>query len=198
MRTGRSFKLIMKKETQSKILTALIIICGLLIVIMLVMIVARGAEPVRRAGQPLPEPISSNSGMLTAGESMGIGTDGEKEEVEVQILLGASISANTGVNLRTGPGKDYDVVLSAESGQFVEVELIYDNGWAKIKYGSREGYISTDFLSYGIITKKKGFSTEFEEMSLEKAVSVYREANPGANTEVFASLGSVSEDTGQQ
>ncbi|MCR5209830.1 MAG: SH3 domain-containing protein [Lachnospiraceae bacterium] len=189
----------MKKETQSKILTALIIICSLLTVIMLVMIVMRGAEPVKRVDKELPAPISSNSGMLTAGESMGTGQSGEQEAVEIQIMLGASISANTGVNLRTGPGKDYDVVLSAESGQFVEVELIYDNGWAKIKYGSREGYISTDFLSYGIITKKKGFSTGFEEMSLEKAVSVYREANPEADTNIFVSVdaASVSEDTGQ-
>ena len=55
--------------------------------------------------------------------------------------------ADTGLNIRSGPGRDYDVVASAQNGASVTI-LGEENGWYQIRYkGNSTGYVSKDFVS---------------------------------------------------
>ncbi|MCR4586857.1 MAG: SH3 domain-containing protein [Lachnospiraceae bacterium] len=60
--------------------------------------------------------------------------------------------ANTGVNVRTGPGKDYYTLGSLKAGEEVYVTGITDNGWYEIKYKGETGYVYSDYLADADLT----------------------------------------------
>ncbi len=62
---------------------------------------------------------------------------------------GTITGADTGLNIRSGPGREYSVVASAQNGASVTV-LGEENGWYQIKYsGTGTGYVSKEFVSLG-------------------------------------------------
>lgn len=62
---------------------------------------------------------------------------------------GRIINAQKGLNIRSGPGKDYGVVASAQNGSTVTI-LGEENGFYKINYsGDKIGYVSKDYVSIG-------------------------------------------------
>lgn len=56
---------------------------------------------------------------------------------------------NSGLNLRFGPGMDYEALGQYEGGQYVMV-LQQGNGWWKVSIDGKVGYMKTDFLKEGI------------------------------------------------
>ena len=52
----------------------------------------------------------------------------------------------SGVNLRKGPGKEYDVIDTMPKGAAVEV-IGSENGWIKVKYNGKEGFTGSSYLS---------------------------------------------------
>jgi len=62
---------------------------------------------------------------------------------------GKVVNAEKGVNIRSGPGTDYDKVASASNGAKVTV-LGEENGWYKVQYkNNKTGYIRKDYISIG-------------------------------------------------
>lgn len=62
---------------------------------------------------------------------------------------GRVINAEKGLNIRSGPGKNYGVVASAANGSTLTI-LGEENGFYKINYsGSKVGYVSKDYVSIG-------------------------------------------------
>lgn len=62
---------------------------------------------------------------------------------------GTIINAGNGLNIRSGPGKEYDRVASATNGAKVNI-LGEENGWYKIVYsGNKTGYVSKEYVSIG-------------------------------------------------
>lgn len=60
------------------------------------------------------------------------------------------VSPNSGgVNLRCGPGMDYDSLGLYDGGQYVLV-LQQGNGWWKVSIDGKVGYMKTDFLKEGV------------------------------------------------
>ena len=64
---------------------------------------------------------------------------------------GTIVNADSGLNVRSGPGISYDRIGSLFNGQSVNVLEDAGNGWYKISYagsnGTAEGYVSSDFIS---------------------------------------------------
>lgn len=52
----------------------------------------------------------------------------------------------TNVNFRTGPSTSYSVIANVPGGTVVEY-YSENNGWAKVKYNNKEGYINTAYLT---------------------------------------------------
>lgn len=62
---------------------------------------------------------------------------------------GRVINAEKGLNIRSGPGKNYGVVASASNGSTLTI-LGEENGFYKIRYsGSKIGYVSKDYVAVG-------------------------------------------------
>ena len=49
------------------------------------------------------------------------------------------------LNVRSGPGTAYRVIGQLTNGQIVEI-ISTANGWHKIRYGTREGFVSEDYI----------------------------------------------------
>ena len=84
-----------------------------------------------------------------AGSTGGTGTTGSTGSTGTVAAgsVGTIINAEDGLNVRSGPGRDYDVVASAPNGAQVTIQG-EENGWYKIVYsGSSTGYVSKDYVS---------------------------------------------------
>lgn len=79
-----------------------------------------------------------------AGTIDSVGNDEEAEDVEGTVST-RTVEVDT-LNVRSGPGVDYDLVGVLLMGQRVEVE---DNGedWVKVTTDELIGYVNTNFLS---------------------------------------------------
>jgi len=62
-----------------------------------------------------------------------------------------TIKVNGSLNVRSGAGTTYSIVGSLSNGAKVEV-LKEQNGWAQIKSGSTQGWVSADYITYGNTT----------------------------------------------
>lgn len=58
-----------------------------------------------------------------------------------------AVWATDGVNIRKGPGTNYDVIGSLVKHGSVTRTGIGNNGWSKIKYGNSTGYIKSEYLT---------------------------------------------------
>ncbi len=60
---------------------------------------------------------------------------------------GTIVNAENGLNIRSGPGQEYEVVASAANGATVTI-LGEENGWYQIRYNNTDtGYVSSDYVS---------------------------------------------------
>lgn len=89
------------------------------------------------------EPSGGNetSGSNTGGNSSG-STSGTKVKREAEVF-----NAGSGLNIRSGPGSNYDKIASAANGANVTVLEDCGGGWYKIDYGNGKiGYASSSFI----------------------------------------------------
>ena len=62
------------------------------------------------------------------------------------IIGTAKVTADS-LNVRSGPGKEYDTMGKVYSGNVVDVKAV-EGEWLKIDYNSSDGYISIDYVEY--------------------------------------------------
>ena len=62
--------------------------------------------------------------------------------------IGTVVNAGGGLNIRSGPGSNYEKIASTSNGAKVTILEDCGNGWYKIDYGNgKVGYVSADFIS---------------------------------------------------
>lgn len=57
-----------------------------------------------------------------------------------------TVPSGGGLNVRAGAGSDMEVIGSVSNGTTITILEDCGNGWLKIKYDSKEGYISSDYV----------------------------------------------------
>lgn len=99
------------------------------------------------------------------------------------------ISGN-GVNIRQGPGTDYNAITSVNVGYELRRTGKVDNGWSRVEYNGAEGYVIDTYL-----TDTKPTATPAPDYSVSDdngAVKVAEDANlrsgPGTNYDVIATV----------
>ncbi len=141
----------MKKQTISALLTALMICLTIAIVVVIVRIQMRGA--------PLEEAADSDSYIVQEGfvsqDSVSDDQAVEKPSEAVTVLV-AVPNTNSSVNVRSGPGTEYNRLGSAYSNNEYEVLEILSNGWTKLLYSAQEAYIYSEYIDYKLRTTDNG------------------------------------------
>lgn len=80
--------------------------------------------------------------------------DGEEETMTGEPLYTAVVTTKSGgLNLRTGPGTGYPKITTLERGSEVEVLEEFEQGWAYVRQGSVQGYVSTEYLTAVNVSK---------------------------------------------
>lgn len=153
----------MKKQTISALLTALMICLTIAIIVVIIRIQMRAPMPV--------EPAESDSYIMLeeASSQNAVSENLPEEPSETETVLVAVPNVSTSVNVRSGPGTEYNRLGSAYSNNEYEVLEILESGWTKLLYSDQEAYISNEFIDYklrvtenGSITYKNPTETELE------------------------------------
>mgnify|MGYP000970309591 CR=1 FL=1 len=92
----------------------------------------------------LPNIIKKNmADVVTDTPVTNIEEDPEATEAPITIKVYKQTTGN--LNLRTGPGTDYSIILTIPAGEMVEI-MENDEGWDKVIYQGEIGYCSSEFL----------------------------------------------------
>lgn len=74
-----------------------------------------------------------------------------------------TVYANTTVNVRSGPGTEYDIVGMLYEGSAVVRTGLGSNGWSRVLYNGETAYIRSDFLQSGSSTESGVTFSDVEE-----------------------------------
>ncbi len=85
------------------------------------------------------------------------------------------------VNFRTGPGTNYSIIKSLSKGTNVGV-ISKSNGWSKINYNGKIGYMSSSYLG------KENLDTNIKEEKKVIGSRVNFRTGPGTNYSIIKSL----------
>lgn len=89
--------------------------------------------------------VSAQTSVICKGKTVGGGNTGPVASG----TKGKIVNAEKGLNIRSGPGKQYEVIASAKNGASVTI-LGEENGFYQVKYsGDKTGYVSKDYVSVG-------------------------------------------------
>lgn len=132
----------MNKKTISAILTGIMICLTIAIVVLVIRINNRGPRPIEIADAETSVIISENNINTPVDNS-----DNETYEPELVATPSLDNSASS-VNVRSGPGADYERLGSAYPDcEYVVIEVM-PNGWTRIVYDDDEAYISSSYVTY--------------------------------------------------
>ena len=95
-------------------------------------------------------PVITENGAETTTETV---TDDNQQTDENNspdlsgLEAGSEITLNSTCNIRSKMDSDSSKVAVAYAGEKVKIVMNYAEGWTKVKYGNKEGYIRTDLLT---------------------------------------------------
>ena len=164
----------MRKQTISALLTALMICLTIAIIVLIIRIQMRA---------PVTEEQADSNSYIEQDDPEVQNTDVEEPDggQVVETVLIAITNANSSVNVRSGPGTDYERVGSAYPNNEYEVLEILA-GWTRILYSDQEAYISNDYIDYKF-RRTDSSGNIFYDVATEESLSEYM------------SSGAVTEDT---
>lgn len=171
----------MKKKTINAILTGVNIVLVIAIVILIVKISTR---------QPMTEETMNNNTPnqdtteLVDNTETEIAENNTIEQTPVEKTLIAVPHSTTSVNVRSGPGTEYDRIGSAYTDCEYEIIEVLDSGWTKLYYDGMEGYISSEFLSYKYMITSADGTVSYEDVSASQIQTVADTTTPSAESTV--------------
>ena len=100
------------------------------------------------------------------------------------------------LNLRSGPGKEYEIIATLSMGDAVTLIEKNDNGWWSVDFDGRQGYVFSSLLKIDPLSgwEKKnyqsGITPECENVSpkYDYALDNYLRINVGSGTDVVIKL----------
>ena len=119
-------------------ITSLVIIFLVLCVAAILLMRSCGGD---RADEPVPTAFVPQATPEPTPEPTPIPTS------EPTPAYAGSVWTTDGVNLRTGPGTEYDVYTTVDTGVELKRVDVTDTGWSEIDYSGVKCFVKTDFLS---------------------------------------------------
>ena len=159
----------MKKKTVGAIILAFDICMVVAIIFLVVKIVARGPKPEIEVA----EEIVSEDEIMTTDISDQREKEGAETNKDGEKHLVASTNADSSVNVRSGPGTDYQRIGSAYSDVEYEVLEIGDE-WVKIQYDDNNvGYVSAEYVEYQLRIAFEDGTASYSDATKEDVMKFY-------------------------
>lgn len=70
----------------------------------------------------------------------------ESQYQVTEMQLQGVITTDSTLNVRSGPGKDYDVIKQVKNDTILTISGKTDNGWYQVELNGRTGYVSGDYV----------------------------------------------------
>ena len=125
----------MKKSTLNAIMYGVII----------VLVIAIGVTGVKLATRPQIVPVEEPSSVETVEEQITFFEE-NSEAVEQSDIVARAKIIDDNINVRTGPGTDYDRLGSAYYGNTFDYISQSHDGWTKIKYDDKIAYVFSEYV----------------------------------------------------
>lgn len=77
------------------------------------------------------------------------------EAFQVTDMSSSATVGDSKLNVRSGPGKDYDAIGTVSPGEAITVTGQTDNEWYRIDYSGKEGYVSSKYVTLGGSSSEK-------------------------------------------
>lgn len=84
-------------------------------------------------------------------------------------VTGTGKVTSDSLNVRSGPGKDFDVMGKVYSGNKIDIVGI-DGDWLKIEYNNSEGYVSSEYVEYELDEVEEEIIEEEEPQPVEEII----------------------------
>ncbi len=140
----------MNKKTINAILTAIMIVLVVAIIVLCIKIAVRKPVTEVEESQAVQAAISEN---IAAAESSASENVVEEEEIVLPAVLVVFPDTTSNINVRNGPGVDYERVGAAYANTPYEVVQVLENGWTKVIYEGYEAYMSSELLIFQMQTE---------------------------------------------
>ena len=95
-----------------------------------------------------------------------------------------TVSCSSTLLVRSGPGKSYDRLGSVSNGDQVEVTGICSNGWYRISFEKKEGYVYGDYL----VDSKSAGSDDIGENATAESTGAEADGSTDTMKQWFSSL----------
>ena len=172
----------MKKSTLNAIMYGVIIVLVIAISVVIIKIQTRPEEVI--AELPTEE--------LSEMESVVEEISEEEPEIVVEERV-RMIEEN--VNVRSGPGTDYERLGSAYSGYDFELIEQRDDGWTRIIYDNREAYVYSEYVEIiPMILDENGEYTEYVNLEGDSLEDNNSNNVESSETDVSEEVSDTSED----
>ena len=140
----------MKKRTLNAIMLGVIIVLVIGIGVVTIKLVTRPKEIIKEE----PSSVSIEQGISFYEES--------SEEVNLSDLITRAKITDDSINVRTGPGTDYDRLGSAYYGNMFDYVSQSHDGWTKIIYDGKTAYVYTQYVELvSVVMNVEGEYTEY-------------------------------------
>lgn len=127
------------KTTRTSIMIGVIICLSIAILFCIIRIAIRPKEVAEDTNFYLPKIEEMSE------EDIKVQIEKQREEVKIEVVDRARIIEDN-VNVRSGPGTDYDRVGSAYKGFDYEILSTDNSEWIKIKYDDKAAYIFAEYV----------------------------------------------------
>lgn len=95
----------------------------------------------------VPETSETRQETTTAMPSTQAPTEAQTQGKQVKVNLDVAAGSGNLLNIRKGPGYDYDIKTTIKNGTVVTL-LKQENGWSYIDYGSGQGWCDTEVAGF--------------------------------------------------
>lgn len=162
----------MKKSTLNAIMQGVIIVLVIAIVFVIIKIQLRPDEV------PVTEIASEEN---TEQESVVE----EVSEPEPELVIEERVRiVNDNINVRSGPGTDYERLGSAYTGYDFEFIEQLEEGWTKIVYDDREAYVYSEYVEIiPMVLDEEGNYTEYVDLDSDATMEDDAELSEDAGDE---------------
>lgn len=150
----------MKKSTLNAIMQGVIIVLVIAIVFVIIKIQLRPDEV------PVTEIVSEEN-----SEPESVIEEVSEPEPEVVVVERVRI-VNDNINVRSGPGTDYERLGSAYTGYDFEFIEQLEEGWTKIVYDDQMAYVYSEYVEIiPMVLDEEGNYTEYVDLEQDASIS---------------------------
>lgn len=101
-------------------------------------------EPQVRSLQEFNKMVVESACVGLAAVALGVAVVGNAPKAEAAGFI--TVEANSGLNIRSGPGSSYSIIGGLSDGAIVATTGAYQNGWVQLQQG---GWISASYTNLG-------------------------------------------------